>query len=410
MRRQLLIGALLLFLASLIVFYYGSRFKVLVARAQGGPPDDYLDAYASYQFNNLNHPTGLVLIRPNRPDQGDAYFYLFIADSGNHVIRQFTSTLGTLDTVAGTLGSPGYVDGTNAKFNYPTGLSGYSTTWSECTCGGSCPRSCYTYYDYQNLYINDSQNYAVRQVCVGSPDPSNPDACNTDVTTSLHPVQTVSGTAAQPGYVDGPSLSATFDSLAGYTAGTPNYLADAGNHAIRAWDGVSVSTFAGTGSYGYVDGYRTNAQFNSPTKLTQDSSGMMYIADAGNNAIRRVDTAGNVTTLAGAGPNNPGLVDGQGSAASFFLPTSVVFNPADGYIYVADSHNNCIRRIDSAGNVSTYAGTGQPGLVNGPLLQAQFDKPADLVIWNGYMYISDSLNNVIRRIDMVNQQASTYIG
>jgi len=87
------------------------------------------------------------------------------------------------------------------------------------------------------------------------------------------------------------------------------------------------------------------------------------------------------------------LADGQGTAAAFFRPTSVVFNPADGYTYVADSHNNCIRQIDAAGNVTTYAGTGPPGLVNGTPGQAQFSMPIGLVIYNGFMYISDSENN-----------------
>lgn len=90
-------------------------------------------------------------------------------------------------------------------------------------------------------------------------------------------------------------------------------------------------------------------------------------------------------------------------------PTSVVFNATDGMLYVADSHNNSIRQVDSSGNVTIYAGTGAPGIVNGDRLQAQFSMPTDLVIFGAFMYVSDSLNNCIRRIDMTNGQVSTYI-
>lgn len=219
------------------------------ARSQGGMGTVTIYMYPTYQFNTLNGPTGLLLLHPSNPDQGVGYFHLFIADTGNHVIRQFTSTTGSLNTIAGTIGTPGYADGANALLNFPTGLSGNSTVWHECT---GVHRDTCTYYDYENIYINDSQNYVVRKVCAGSPNPSNPSDCNVDVQTYLHPVQTVSGTAVA-GYTDGPNSSAPFGSLAGYTAGSPNYLADAGNHTIRAWDGVTVSTFAGSGSYGYVN-------------------------------------------------------------------------------------------------------------------------------------------------------------
>lgn len=99
----------------------------------------------------------------------------------------------------------------------------------------------------------------------------------------------------------------------------------------------------------------------------------------------------------------------NGFGAKFSRPTSVLFNATDGILYVADSHNNCIRKIDPDGNVTTYAGTGTAGLVDGDRLQAQFSMPTDLVIFGTFMYVSDSLNNCIRRIDMTNGQVSTYI-
>jgi sugar lactone lactonase YvrE len=133
----------------------------------------------------------------------------------------------------------------------------------------------------------------------------------------------------------------------------------------------------------------------------------MYVTDTDNYVIRKIDTAGNVTTFAGTG--QPGLVNGAGSQAQFRFPCGIVFNTADNYLYVADGHNNVIRRIDLAGNVSTYAGTGASGLTNGSLSQAQFSGPTNLVILSGFMYVSDTLNNVIRRIDMSAGTVTTYI-
>ncbi len=126
----------------------------------------------------------------------------------------------------------------------------------------------------------------------------------------------------------------------------------------------------------------------------------------GNNMIRKIDVSGNVTTFAGSAP---GYTDGQGSNAQFRMPSSIAFNPADNFLYVADSMNNVIRRIDLSGNVTTYAGSGAAGLVDGALNQAQFQCPMDILIQNGFMYLSDTMNNVIRRIDMVNALVSTYI-
>jgi len=156
-----------------------------------------------------------------------------------------------------------------------------------------------------------------------------------------------------------------------------------------------------------VNGYRTSAQFGTPVKAAWDANGNMYVTDTDNYVIRKIDTAGNVTTFAGTG--QPGLVNGSGSQAQFRFPAGIVFNSADNYLYVADVHNNVIRRIDLAGNVSTYAGTGVAGLTNGSRSQAQFSGPTNLLIYSGIMFVSDTLNNVIRRIDMSTGIVSTYI-
>lgn len=383
-----------------ILFLGSFGRQVWTAFSQEGPAYYSVQMYASYQFNTLKHPTGLALMT----DPYNGVSTLYIADSDNHVIRRFPPG-GPLTTL-GTLGSPGYVDGSTstAKFNYPTGLTG-----NVQTCVTINPNNGQYYPFYQHfIYVDDAQNFVVRKFCVrGSVPPlSSPQGCSP----CFNAVETACGSNVQ-GMVDGPSSSARFSALGGISiyGSSEYYIADAGNHSIREWDGSNVTTYAGNGNPGYVDGYKTNAQFYVPGKTAEDSAGNMYVADIENHAIRKIDTAGNVTTLAGAGPSQPGYVNGQGSAANFTRPTSVVFNSSDNMIYVADSHNNVIRRIDANGNVSTYAGTGTAGLVNGSLAQAQFSMPSDIAIGNGFMYISDTMNNVIRRIDMNTGIVSTYI-
>jgi hypothetical protein len=382
-------------LVSLGVLFLGSFGRhIWTAFSQEGPAYYSVQMYASYQYNVLDHPTGLLVL----PDiQG--VNYLYIADTGNHQVRRFKIGFGPLVIVTGT-GAPGYVNGSTsvAQFDNPTGLSG--------TAGLYAYEDPFTHQirqgTYHNVFISDTKNFVMRKLCSNlGPGPYPP--CQT--------VQTACG-SHNFGMVDGPSLSASFAGLAGLSVGGGSneyYMADAGNHSIREWDGSNVSTYAGNGTPGYSNGYRTNAQFYVPGKMTQDASGNMYIADIENHAIRKIDYAGNVTTLAGAGPTQPGFVNGTGSAAEFTRPTSVAFNSSDNMIYVADSHNNCIRRIDSSGNVTTYAGTGAAGLVNGSLAQAEFSMPSDIAIANGVMYISDTMNNVIRRIDMNTGLVSTYI-
>jgi len=359
----------------------------------------------TYTFNTLKNPTGLVWISmaPNGSK-------LYIADSGRHVIRVFNPSNGTLSTVAGTLDTAGYVNGQSwtAKFDYPTGLSGELRAWCGQTgCNqynpwGVCISPQITCYNTHVLHINDSQNFVVRKLCAGDSSINSGDCTNV-----MNQVSTIAGNHSK-GYTDGAAASASFASMGGHTDdGASCYLVDAENHCIRKGSSGNIETFAGTAYPGFVDGYRTSARFNTPSKMVTDGGGNMLVADVGNNAIRKIDSSGYVTTLAGLGNTQPGFADGSSAVAKFSRPTSLV--QYGSYTYVADSHNHRIRMIDASGNVSTYAGTGQKGLVNGAKESAQFNTPTELVISGGYMYISDSANNVIRRIDMATGQVSTYI-
>jgi sugar lactone lactonase YvrE len=330
------------------------------------------------------------------------------------VVRQFIPG-GSLTTLAGGLSSPGYVDGSLsiARFYRPTGLLVENKSWQEqvpCssdiepTIGGDSPRCVPStiIHLYTQLYVADTQNYVVRMICLG--DPPDTGLCNIN---NVNTVSTVIGNHSE-GYVNGPSSSSEFTYVNAMTPIAGNYyIGDGENGVIRSWDGTNVSTFAGTGSYGWSDGYRLNAQFNCPTKIAVDPSGNLYVVDMGNNVIRKIDTSGNVTTFAGTG--QPGYADGAGSVAQFNFPSSIAFNPADSMLYVADSMNNSIRKIDLAGNVSTYAGTSTSGYTDGSLTNARFSCPMDLLIAGSLMYVSDTMNNSIRRIDMTNSVVSTYL-
>src|SRR5471030_337725 len=197
------------------------------------------------------------------------------------------------------------------------------------------------------------------------------------------------GAAAQARYVD--PFGVALD-----RAGNV-YLSDAGdNNRIRKInsDGV-VSTLAGS-TEGYADGAGAAAQFNTPSGVAIDSAGNLYVADTGNNAIRKLTPEGVVSTLAGDGV--AGFRDGKGAAARFNGPLGVAVDRA-GVVYVADSYNDRIRRIAPDGTVSTLAGGDHPDHIDGPAMQARFDTPCALVVApDGALLIADTRNDAIRKL------------
>ena len=175
------------------------------------------------------------------------------------------------------------------------------------------------------------------------------------------------------------------------------YIADAGdNNRIRKLtQGGATSTLAG-GKEGFADGQGAQAMFNTPSGIAVDGKGNLYVADTGNNAIRKVAPDGAVTTLAGSGV--AGRADGKGREAQFNGPVGVAVGE-DGVVYVADTYNDAIRRIAPDGTVTTIAGSGVPGDADGPALQAGFDTPCALVLGDdGALLIADTRNNAIRKL------------
>jgi sugar lactone lactonase YvrE len=202
------------------------------------------------------------------------------------------------------------------------------------------------------------------------------------------------------GTIDGPAARARFSEPFGIVAAPDGtiFVADAGHaHRIRriAADG-GVSTIAG-GASGFTDGTGAGAAFSTPSGLALEADGTLYVADTGNHAIRRITAGGQVSTLAGDGI--PGYMDGPAPQARFNGPIGIALAP-DGRIVIADTYNDRIRVIDAKGTVTTLAGSGNPGADDGAADSASFDTPTGIAVdARGMIYVADTGNGVVRTVD-----------
>ena len=193
-------------------------------------------------------------------------------------------------------------------------------------------------------------------------------------------VSTLAG--GKEGFVDGLGTAAAFNTPSAIALDHLGnlYVADTGNHAIRriAPDGA-VTTLAGNGSPGYADGIGRAAQFKGPVGIAVDDAGIVYVADTYNDRIRRIAQDGTVTTLAGTG--KPNLFDAPGTAAAFDTPSALAVGH-DGNLYIADTGNNAVRRLRPDGTVDTLA--LPPEAERRPALR----RPVGLAVTrDGYLYI-----------------------
>lgn len=175
------------------------------------------------------------------------------------------------------------------------------------------------------------------------------------------------------------------------------YIAEGGSHVIRKiTPGGQVSVFAGSYSQGFTNGTGTSASFYHPVGLSADASGNIYVADEDNNVIRKITSAGVVTTFAGSGAQGSG--DGAAASATFYYPCGVAVD-GSGNVYVADAFNNKIRKITSAGMVSTLAGSGTASSVDGTGTSATFNQPFSVVTdASGNIYVTDRVGAKIRKV------------
>lgn len=220
-------------------------------------------------------------------------------------------------------------------------------------------------------------------------------------------VSTLAGSTS--GSADGQGTSAQFNEPTGIILAPDGslYVADYSNNEIRKISTTGyVSTYAGSTTGGYADGKGTAATFDRPGGLAMDAAGNIYVADQYYSLIRKIDTSGNVTTLAGYGY---GYVNANGLNARFADPWDVAVD-ASGNVYVADTYNNVIRKITPSADVTTLAGTTTAGYVDGSAASAQFNYPAGIAVApDGTIYVADQDNNRIRKIS-TSGVVSTFAG
>jgi hypothetical protein len=300
---------------------------------------------------------------------------IYVSDSSNYTIRKVT-TAGVVTTVAGTPGKLGSTDGPASSALF-AGIGGVAIDLAG------------------NLYVADSGNYTIRKI------------------TPAGMVSTLAGVAGSRGEVDGTGSAARLydpQNLAVDRAGNI-YVADGNGDAIRKVTPAGVvTTIAGSPlNAGAADGAGDLASFNDPTGISVDGFGNVYVADFGNDTIRKITPGDVVSTIAGY-PGVAGSADGTGSAASFNGPAGVGVD-SSGNVYVADSTNDNIRRVNPAGFVTTIAGqAGDADSIDGLATNARFDTPGDVSIDNsGVVYVADSGNSTIRRIIPGLDEEPTFI-
>lgn len=211
-------------------------------------------------------------------------------------------------------------------------------------------------------------------------------------------VTTLAGNGT-PGSVDGPVADALFRTVQGVAIGADGSIivTDRGNNRIRRITPAgNAAAIAGATTAGYTEGTGNAARFRLPWRAVEDAQGNIFVADRDNHAIRKITPAGVVTTVAGTG--TAGFADGNATTAQFNQPLDIVVDAA-GNLFVADNLNHRIRKIAADGQVTTLAGNGTAGFANGTGTAAQFRNPSGLEIdKDGNLLIADRLNHRIRKV------------
>lgn len=309
---------------------------------------------------NGDEAKGDALINPAEGSAADAPSGALVAPT--NVVATNVEPVGDVKTLAGS-GMPDFKEGQGiaAAFKNPYGVIVEP--------GG-------------NIYVADPGNARIRKV------------------TPNGMVTTLAGSGVE-GWLDGTASQAKFGTPGDLTVDASGnlFVPEYGNHRIRkVTPGGVVTTLAGSGAVGGVDGAGTVATFSQPIAAAIDSNGNVYVAELSGNRIRMVTPTGDVSTLAGSGA--AAFADGTGVAASFNNPAGVAVTPNGDAVYVADNGNSRIRKITPGGVVTTVAGSGTPSFADGKGLLASLNNPTGLAFFasTGDLFFSDSGNSRVRRM------------
>jgi sugar lactone lactonase YvrE len=329
--------------------------------------DDFVWIALSGQVNSggsalTSGAAGTLTIQPTPPEP------VYISDNQNNRIRAVNIS-GVISTTAGN-GTGGFSGDSglavNAELHIPFGLA----------LDGS-----------GKIYVADTLNNRIREISSGI-------------------VATIAGTGAPGSGGDGgAAVNAQLNHPSGVAAdGSGNlYIADEYNNRIRKIDVTGkISTVAGNGTVGGGGdgGSATRAQLYYPTGVAVDKFGNFYIADSSNQRIRKV-TGGTITTVAGNGNVGYNCTNGTATSLGLHTPTGVAVD-GSGNLFIADYGNQCVRKVDSLGNITTVAGTGLPsyGGDGGPAMLAALNYPTGVAVdSSGNLYIADYVNHRVRLVD-----------
>jgi len=367
----------------------------------GGVVSTFAGSFA--KFGSLNGTGSAARFNLPTDVAVDSSNNLYVADTNNCTIRKITPAA-AVTTLAG-LASPGHTNGTGsaARFDFPYGVAvdttgkiyvadplesairkitptavvstfaGMPGTSGDVDATGTAARFAFprmlTVGAFDNVYVGDTFNYVVRKIT---------------------PTAVVSSVVTNPANGAGEVRGVAVDSSGNI------YTADQPHHTIRKITADGTTTiFAGLNDTpGSTNGIGSAARFNSPTGLAVDGAGNVYVADSGNNRIRKITPAAKVTTFAGSAL---GSADGTGTTARFNVPFGVAVDHS-GNVFVTDTGNNIIRKITPARVVTTLGGLAlSPGTSDGAGIEARFNSPRGIAVDSaGKIYVGDTGNHTVR--------------